>query len=304
MESYPLGNYTPGDAGSTTEYIYLPTANGPMPIAVQIGANLYAIDSDHLNTPRRLTDANGRPVWQWVTTGFGELEPTTAATGFIRARLNIGTPIANTAAVQFNLRYPGQQYDAETGLFYNHHRTYDPYLTVGYTQADPLGLDGGWNRFGFVDGNPVNWIDPDGLQMGCYFCHNPDGSLLPKPPPPPPPSPPVSPPAPPSGPTFIPIPVPPYIVPIPIPVTENCPPEKNCPPCKTVSGIIVPVGTIAYRPLDTPSRPQHGIDGPHYNIFRANQYPAPKCDCFWQPIGAVPPVNLPAGAIPIEPFVN
>jgi len=164
MASYPLGNYQSGHAENTTEYIYLPTDQGPMPVAVQIGANLYAIDADHLNTPRRLTDQNGNPVWQWVITGFGELEPTTAETGFTRARLNTGTPaIAGTQAVEFNLRYPGQQYDAETGLYYNHHRYYDPYLTVGYTQADPLGLDGGWNRYGYVGGNPVNGIDPAGL---------------------------------------------------------------------------------------------------------------------------------------------
>jgi len=167
MASYPLGNYQPGSAANTTEYLYLPTDQGPMPVAVQIGNALYAIDADHLNTPRRLTDQNGNPVWQWVTTGFGELEPTAAETGFVRARLNTGTPpIAGTAAVAFNLRYPGQQYDAETGLYYNHHRYYDPYLTVGYTQADPIGLEGGWNRYGYVFGDSVNWIDPDGLDGG------------------------------------------------------------------------------------------------------------------------------------------
>lgn len=169
MESYPLGNYTPARSGfiaEGTEYIYLPTASGPMPIAVQIGEALYAIDSDHLNTPRRLTDINGKPVWQWVTTAFGELEPTTAETGFTRSRLNTGTPpIGGTQAVEFNLRYPGQQYDKETGLYYNHHRTYDPYLTVGYTQADPLGLHAGWNRFGYADGNPILNTDPEGLQI-------------------------------------------------------------------------------------------------------------------------------------------
>jgi len=164
MASYPLGNYQPGSVANTTEYIYLPTASGPMPVAVQIGNALYAIDADHLNTPRRLTDQNGNPVWQWVTTGFGELEPTTAETGFVRARLGTGTPpIANTTAVEFNLRYPGQQYDAETGLYYNHHRYYDPYLTVGYTQADPIGLDGGWNRYGYVFGDSINGVDPSGF---------------------------------------------------------------------------------------------------------------------------------------------
>ena len=34
-------------------------------------------------------------------------------------------------------------------------------------------------------------------------------------------------------------------------VAKSCPDE--CPPCKTISGRIVSVGTLAYRPLDTPA---------------------------------------------------
>ena len=92
-----------------------------------------------------------------------------------------------------------------------------------------------------------------------------------------------------------------------LPKDKECD-DGDCPPCRTVSGRIVPVGTIGYRPLDIPNRPQHGIDGPHHNILQANQIPkgnpVGECDCFWKPIGAVRPEELPAGAIPIEPFAN
>jgi len=73
--------------------------------------------------------------------------------------------VSNTQAVSFNLRYPGQQYDSETALYYNHNRYYDPYLTVGYTEADPLGLSAGWNRFGYVNQNPLGAVDPRGLAV-------------------------------------------------------------------------------------------------------------------------------------------
>lgn len=79
--------------------------------------------------------------------------------------------------------------------------------------------------------------------------------------------------------------------------------DKPCPPCTTVSGKIVPIGTIGYRPLDTPDRPQHGIDGPHHNLYKANQNPK-NCQCFWQSIGAKKPSEVPAGAMPIEPFLS
>jgi hypothetical protein len=81
-------------------------------------------------------------------------------------------------------------------------------------------------------------------------------------------------------------------------IVEWC---KSCGPCKTVTGKIVPLGTVAFRPLDNPARPQHGISGAHHNIFEANQNPN-NCQCFWKPLGAVRPEQLPPGAIPIEPF--
>jgi hypothetical protein len=83
--------------------------------------------------------------------------------------------------------------------------------------------------------------------------------------------------------------------------------DQPCPPCKTVSGKVVPLGTVAYRPMETPppGETEHGIAGPHYNLYKANQAPrnSPQpCKCFWQPIKAVPAGALPPNAIPIEPF--
>jgi RHS repeat-associated protein len=156
------------NSSGQASYIYLPTANGPMPIAAVINGNTYAVHSDHLNTPRRLSNEASQPAWQWRYSAFGEEEPTTAAKRFSGPETVPSTGATGISEVKFNLRYPGQYTDAESGLFYNGFRTYIP--TVGrYTQSDPIGLAGGWNRFGYVDANPLNYADPSGLLKVCAF---------------------------------------------------------------------------------------------------------------------------------------
>ncbi|WP_347567337.1 RHS repeat-associated core domain-containing protein [Nocardia sp. AG03] len=59
------------------------------------------------------------------------------------------------------LRFPGQQYDAESGLHYNYKRYYDP-ETGRYTTNDPLGLGPSLNP-NIYPHNPTMWIDPLGL---------------------------------------------------------------------------------------------------------------------------------------------
>ncbi|EGO5505852.1 RHS repeat protein, partial [Salmonella enterica subsp. enterica serovar Stanleyville] len=59
------------------------------------------------------------------------------------------------------IRLPGQQYDEESGLYYNRHRYYNPGQGRYITQ-DPIGLKGGWNLYQYPL-NPVVNIDPLGL---------------------------------------------------------------------------------------------------------------------------------------------
>lgn len=61
-----------------------------------------------------------------------------------------------------NLRLPGQEFDADTGLYHNGFRDYAPGWGR-YLQSDPIGLAGGLNTYGYAGANPVNLIDPFGM---------------------------------------------------------------------------------------------------------------------------------------------
>ena len=106
------------------------------------------LHTDHLATPRLGTDQAGIPVWRWESPAFGDAAPS----------LQLRT---------VNLRFPGQYFDAETGLHQNGHRDYDPRIGR-YLQSDPIGLAAGLNTYVYIGGNPLRGIDPLGLYQMCH----------------------------------------------------------------------------------------------------------------------------------------
>ncbi len=125
---------------------------GDTPIATIKNGTAYYIYADQIDTPRVITDTNNLMVWRWDQTDpFG-------------ATLPDENP-ASLGAFTYNLRFPGQIYDQETGKHYNANRDYDP-AGGRYIQSDPIGLNGGqWSTYSYVGGQPTRYTDPKGLLL-------------------------------------------------------------------------------------------------------------------------------------------
>ena len=103
-----LGEYD-GNGNPRRQIIWL----GDMPVGVLQGAGanqiLHYIEPDHLGTPRVVIDGSRNvAIWSWSLIGeaFGTSPPNS-------------DPDHDGVAFTFDLRYPGQRYDAATGVNYN-----------------------------------------------------------------------------------------------------------------------------------------------------------------------------------------
>jgi RHS repeat-associated protein len=146
------------EAGNVTKsYGYRPGSTWSTdPLFMKQGSEYYFYQNDHLGTPQKMTAVNGAVVWSAKYSSFG------------KADIDLSSTVTN------NLRFAGQYYDAETGLHYNYHRYYDP-KTGRYLTPDPIGLAGGINLFKYSENNPINLIDPWGLQAGTVVRPSPRG---------------------------------------------------------------------------------------------------------------------------------
>nr|WP_162259070.1 RHS repeat-associated core domain-containing protein [Lysobacter sp. Root916] len=131
--------------GAWHRYIWL----GSEPIALQRNNQIFFIHNDHLLRPELVTDSAKAVQWR--------------AKNYHSDR---GVVLDNIGGL--NLGFPGQYFDAESGLWHNGYRDYDSRLGR-FVQSDPIGLAGGLNTYSYAGGNPVSWTDPRGLDREIIF---------------------------------------------------------------------------------------------------------------------------------------
>jgi RHS repeat-associated protein len=64
-------------------------------------------------------------------------------------------------------QYTGQMWLGEAGIYHYKARTYSPTFGGRFLQTDPIGYQGGPNLYAYVSKDPINLIDPFGLDEQC-----------------------------------------------------------------------------------------------------------------------------------------
>jgi RHS repeat-associated protein len=100
-------------------------------------------------------EADGLGSTTSLTTTSGSVAQTYAYDSF-------GNLTGSAGSLTNSLQYTGREFDAETALYYDRARYYDP-STARFVSGDPIGIEGGTNSYRYVDNSPANSTDPSGL---------------------------------------------------------------------------------------------------------------------------------------------
>jgi len=147
---YDLAGHLIGEYDAAGNVIQETVWLGDLPVAVfkpSAAPTPFYVFADNLGSPRAITNSGGQVAWRWGGEPFGASAANSNPSGL--------------GDFTYNLRFPGQYLDVETGFHHNGWREYDPALGR-YAQSDPIGLSGGLNTYAYANSSPLSYIDPNG----------------------------------------------------------------------------------------------------------------------------------------------
>jgi RHS repeat-associated protein len=147
-----MQDLTPRHAHVVATFVYGSRAH--VPDYIIKGTNTYRIISDHSGSPRLVVNtSDGTIVQQMDYDVWGKV-----------------TNDTNPGFQPFG--FAGGLYDQQTGLVRFGARDYDP-VTGRWTAKDPINFKGRQaNLFAYVLNNPINFIDPNGLETAVVINNN------------------------------------------------------------------------------------------------------------------------------------
>jgi len=120
-------------------------ADQRMPVAMTQGNQKYYLYYDQVGSLRAISDTSHNIIKEVVYDTFGNVL------------------IDSNEAFKIPFGFAGGLYDVDTKLTRFGYRDYDAYAGK-WTAKDPIGFQGGdSNLYGYVLGDPVNFVDPEGL---------------------------------------------------------------------------------------------------------------------------------------------
>jgi RHS repeat-associated protein len=138
-------------AGAQRAYVY---AAGKMTAMQAPDGQFYWLHTNHLGSARAMTDASGNLTYRGRFAPYGDAISEWSSSG--STNLN-------------KKKFTGYERDAATGLYYANARMYSP-GRGRFIQPDPMGLKSATmelplslNRYSYVLGDPINYVDPSGL---------------------------------------------------------------------------------------------------------------------------------------------
>lgn len=179
-----IAEYTNGSL--TKKYIYGPGMDNPVAMINVSGVSetWYYYYADALGSIRLMSDAGGAIVESYAYDPSGKPHVMTSA-GPDGNWLTEDVATTNYSSIGNPYLFTARRWDSAAELYYYRFRDYSPDLGR-FLQADPLGYIDGMNLYQYCGNNPVNWIDPWGLdkqggENGPEYTM-PNGEKIPMPP--------------------------------------------------------------------------------------------------------------------------